>query len=473
MKQFKGKMIFALIVAAFVLCGSMGVAAAETPADSVNTVVYADVQMYGAFSVPYQMVKVNSYLAESYGYADQVDYKDSASTLDVMVKLHELKYGSAFTAATCKDYLDVASDGWVLKAFNDTTGGWSAAVNGEGPHDNTWTDWGYGALLINQAPVEMGDIVDIIKYQDLTNWGDSYLWTMEYGNYVRSESVDTGEDLDLTVKGFGLMMYGTYGETNITNDHLTAVSGAHLAIMNKDGSLTDITGAVTDANGDVTVSFDKAGNYILVAYLPSDNTTKAFMTVINVHVTTDMDSSAFTDLKSDGWYLPAVDRVVAAGFMQGTTPTTFAPDQPLTRAMFVTILHRIFGEPNSTQSHPFTDVPSNSWYSAAVTWAYAMGITDGVSPTKFAPNEGLSRQDMATLLMRCFVALSNGKMPADTTVDTYSDDAEIAAYAKDAVYALSKADVIHGVGDGKFAPKATATRAQVAQMFANLMKNAK
>jgi hypothetical protein len=470
MKKMKGKMIFTLVVIALVLCFSMGVAADTQEEDPVDVIVFADVQMDGAFTTTYQMLRVNSYLAESYGYADNVNYTENVSAMDVLVKLHELEYGSAFTTTTCGDYLSLSEYDGIKEAFGITTFDWSIIVNGEAAHTDEVAAWGgYMGLGITQTPIEYSDHVEFVKYQDTENYADHCIWPLdEYGDYIQDYSADVNEDIGLTLGSFPFMTYGTYGSYAIYNEQLAPLSGAQLALLNKDGSLTDIEGAVSDVNGDVSISFDSAGNYTLVAYLPSDNETKAFMAVISVYVYGEGNFAAITDVKEGDWYCDAVELMIENQLMIGTSETSFSPCAHLTRAMFATILYRVAGTPYCTMENPFSDVPDGKWYSDAVVWAYAMGITNGRTATTFDPNGVLTREQMATMIYR-FMQIINTELPDGSDVEKYSDDASISPYATEAVYALTRGDILKGIGNNTFAPQQYTTRAHAAQVFYNLV----
>ena len=80
-------------------------------------------------------------------------------------------------------------------------------------------------------------------------------------------------------------------------------------------------------------------------------------------------STPFTDLPEKAWYTPAVEDVLSRGLMNGVAPDTFRPDGTLTRAMTVTVLWRLAGEPEASQPSPFSDVPQGVWYEDAAAWA--------------------------------------------------------------------------------------------------------
>ena len=87
--------------------------------------------------------------------------------------------------------------------------------------------------------------------------------------------------------------------------------------------------------------------------------------------------------------------------MYGTTDTTFAPDDALTRGMFVTMLYRMEGKPEATGNTSFTDGPVNMYYAPAIAWASANGVVYGTSNTTFSPNADCTRAQIVTFLWRC------------------------------------------------------------------------
>ena len=93
---------------------------------------------------------------------------------------------------------------------------------------------------------------------------------------------------------------------------------------------------------------------------------------------------------------------MAEGVTNGTSATTFSPDDTVTRAQVVTFLHRLNKTPTATMENEFTDVPANAYYADAVNWAVEEGITKGVSKTAFAPNDNCLRCQIVTFLQRNF-----------------------------------------------------------------------
>ena len=172
-------------------------------------------------------------------------------------------------------------------------------------------------------------------------------------------------------------------------------------------------------------------------------------------------STNFTDVEENGWYHTGVDFMVKNGFMNGVADDAFDVDGNLTRAQLVTILYRIAGEPESTATNPFADVADGQWYTTAVIWAAENGIVKGVNTTTFAPNDQITREQIATILFRYAKAEKvEGKLAG------FPDAGKVSDYAADAMAWAVEQGLINGISesDGKtyLAPQETATRAQIA-----------
>lgn len=175
----------------------------------------------------------------------------------------------------------------------------------------------------------------------------------------------------------------------------------------------------------------------------------------------------FLDLDANAWYYEYVKTAVENGLMNGVSEDRFDPNGTLTRAMFVTILYRAAGEPGIAKYSSFTDVAENQYYANAVAWASENGIVNGVSANKFAPDAAITREQMAAIVYRYGVA--SGIVPTTENDITYTDVAEISAYAQDAAKWAYNAGIILGNADGSFAPARTATRAEAATIFVRLI----
>lgn len=169
------------------------------------------------------------------------------------------------------------------------------------------------------------------------------------------------------------------------------------------------------------------------------------------------DSSVFTDFKASDWFFSAVDKAVGFGIFHGKGNGIFDPNKEITRAEFVTALANLMGAglDNYTANSPFTDVTNySSTMHRAILWAHAQGYVSGYSDNTFRPNEVIQREQMCVILAKA----ANLVKEEDSAV--FADDARISSWAKDAVYACRDRGLISGVGNNRFDPRATASRAQ-------------
>ena len=169
----------------------------------------------------------------------------------------------------------------------------------------------------------------------------------------------------------------------------------------------------------------------------------------------------FNDVSVDSSYYDAISFVYKNNIMTGTSDVTFSPDNPTTRAMIVTILHRIAALPIAEKSNAFSDVKDDFWYTDAICWANENSIVTGYGNSIFGPDDNITREQLATILHR-YALLKD----FDTKVsDKLTSDLDVSEYAKDAyVWAISK-----GLIDQSLSPTADATRAEAAYAIANLI----
>ena len=186
------------------------------------------------------------------------------------------------------------------------------------------------------------------------------------------------------------------------------------------------------------------------------------------------EKTGFTDVKDTDWFKADVEAAVELGLMTGTSATTFNPKGVTTRAMVVATLYRLAGSPEVTEKAAFTDVVSGSYYEAAVAWAAKNAIASGTSETTFEPNKAVTREQLAKFLFNYAVYQGMDAVTISENLSSFSDQAEISAYAVPALQWAVGAELIKG-SDGKLQPAGTATRCQFAAIlnrFAATQKNA-
>ncbi len=175
----------------------------------------------------------------------------------------------------------------------------------------------------------------------------------------------------------------------------------------------------------------------------------------------------FADIDAGAWYYDAVTGAVEAGLMNGMSETEFAPETNLTRGMFVTILYRLAGSVAVEGTSEFTDVAADAYYANAVIWATTNGIVNGLDEVTFAPDNNITREQMATIIYR-YAQYAAIEVEAGEDV-TYTDSDSISDYAVEAVKWAKWAGLLNGNEDGSFAPQRNTTRAEAATLFVRLL----
>ena len=187
----------------------------------------------------------------------------------------------------------------------------------------------------------------------------------------------------------------------------------------------------------------------------------------------------FTDVSRSDWYYQFVDYVTSKGYFNGVADKTFAPADNMTRAMFVTVLFRFHGAKGDSRQSAFVDVAPGEWYTAAINWAAANKIVDGVGNGKFAPNDPITRAQMCTMIERYLDLYRKAwkvTLPESGSLSVMVDESAIPAYALAAVKQCQRHGLVNGFEDGTFRPNDLSTRAQVAAVIyrmSYLVQNAK
>jgi len=224
-------------------------------------------------------------------------------------------------------------------------------------------------------------------------------------------------------------------------DDLTAWSLAD------DGSISAVGGAY-DA-GQQTYAFDVVNGVTAIARFP------------------------FTDVVAGTWYYGAAAYAYNNGLFAGMTPTTFAPNATMTRAMLVSVLWRLAGAPAPKAPNTFVDVPDGAWYTDAVTWAAENGVVSGIGGSRFDPSGFVTREQTAEILYN--YAHSKGyDVSARADLTTFPDAASVSGWAEEALSWANAAGLINGtVRDGQtiLDPQGSASRAQVAMILMNYVEH--
>jgi len=261
----------------------------------------------------------------------------------------------------------------------------------------------------------------------------------------------------------GMLVFSEFGRRVEANnsagtDHGTAGAMMFISSRAEGGhhgqqpSLTDL-----DWHGDMHHHVDFRSVYatLLDEWLDSDSQEVLGANYSALSIIGDTDGSLFFDVPTDSYYTAAVGWLAASGITTGTGPGSFSPNDNVTRGQMATFLHRYSGEPGGSPSAGFSDVPAGRYYSTAVDWLAAQGITTGVGGNRFAPDDVVTRGQMATFLWRL-----EGE-PGGSPAAGFSDVQGGAFYA-DAVDWLLYRGITTGVGGNRFAPNDPVSRGQMA-----------
>ncbi|HKM21472.1 MAG TPA: S-layer homology domain-containing protein [Lachnospiraceae bacterium] len=175
-------------------------------------------------------------------------------------------------------------------------------------------------------------------------------------------------------------------------------------------------------------------------------------------------NTAFTDIAAH-WAKEDIEFVVSRGLFSGTSGTTFSPNTAITRGMFVTALGRLANtDVSGYAKSSFSDVKDDAYYMGYIEWASKNNIVNGVGNGKFAPDQSITREQMA-VIMSNYAKTIGYTLPKVHVENTFADSAKISAYAKDAVKQMQMAGVISGKNGNLFDPQGTATRAEVSAVL--------
>lgn len=254
-----------------------------------------------------------------------------------------------------------------------------------------------------------------------------------------------------------------YG-TNITASSFVIITNHARATV---GALTHIKNVwyftVTAEDGVTTASYTVT---VTTAALP----TPIKPAVDNTKPASDSKPKLpFTDVSTSDWFYSDVMFVYENGLFSGTDSRSFSPNASMTRAMLVTVLYRLEGEPAGTGSSSFSDVYSGSYYEKAVAWAAANGIVTGTGSTSFSPDAKVTREQLAAILYR-YAQYKKLDTDAGAKLDSFSDAGNVSGYASEALSWAVSEGLINGAS-GRLTPKGDATRAQVAAILHRFVEN--
>ena len=348
---------------------------------------------------------------------------------------------------------------------------------------------------------------------------NTYTVTLPYGTDVTAGSFvivtsDAGATVGALTNEGNVWTFTVTAEDGVTSKTYTVTVSFTEAPKSNDAGVSSITvagfKAVAGANNSYTVTVPygtvvKTGSFVIVTRHPratvsaltntrniwsftvtaEDGVTTAVYTVtVNTAalpepITPGVDNKKpaskpevklpFTDVSTSDWFYDDVAFVYENGLFSGTDSRSFSPNASMTRAMLVTVLYRLEGEPTVTGRSSFTDVRSGTYYEKAVIWAAANGIVTGTDSTSFSPDAKVTREQLAAILYR-YAQYRKLDTDASAKLNSFTDADSVSAYASEALGWAVSEGLINGAS-GKLMPKGDATRAQVAAILHRFVKN--
>ena len=177
----------------------------------------------------------------------------------------------------------------------------------------------------------------------------------------------------------------------------------------------------------------------------------------------------FTDVTEKDWFYGAVRYAYTNNLFKGVSETTFEPNSAMTRGMLAVVLYRIEGEPEVEGTVAFTDVPADQYYYNAVLWANQKGIVNGTSETTFAPNDKITREQLATMMIR-YAKFKGENVDKVADLGIYKDNAQISDWAREGLRWANATGLITGRTVNTIDPQGNATRAEVATVLMRFLE---
>ncbi len=173
---------------------------------------------------------------------------------------------------------------------------------------------------------------------------------------------------------------------------------------------------------------------------------------------------SFVDVNEKDWFYDSVMYTVQKGLFSGTDETRFSPNSPMTRAMLVTVLHRLEGKTSPTLENKFKDVNLSEWYTDAIRWSSENDIVRGITDTEFMPQKNITREQLAVMLYR-YARIKGMNTEVKGNITDFTDSKNISSWAIEAINWATENKLVAGRENGMLDPAGNATRAEVAAIL--------
>lgn len=396
----------------------------------------------------------DSYLPEYVTWVPTKTYalQENATVYDLFTEAMSdagLRYIGAESNYVSTIYAPSCLGGYALSEFtNGKKSGWMYTVNGTHPN------------------------------QGLKNWtlkdGDVVIW--HYVNDYSHEVADWFNDPNYPSLGNGTYYNGWLRARDIAPEQYVQQLLAKILTVGKHGTVEPKL-TFQHIGKSVTFTFKPDTGYKVKDVKVDGKSVGAVTTYTvdkltvstRIEVTFTNGKLPFTDVRESDWFYDDVVFAYENGLFSGTSDTTFSPNTSMTRAMLVTVLYRLEGQPAVNGRSGFSDVQYNGYYEDAVTWAADNGIVNGTSITTFSPNANVTREQMAAILYR-YAQHKKYNTAASSGLNGFTDHASVSGYAAASLEWAVAEKLVNG-SNGKLMPTGNATRAQVAAILHRFVEN--
>lgn len=262
------------------------------------------------------------------------------------------------------------------------------------------------------------------------------------GGAVKVTAEQTGSVVELSVTANGKTVGSIPGGVILTVPATDTNPGTVAVLVYEDGTREVVRKSVA-GDGSVTIPLNGSAKVEI-----TDN------------------SKQFSDVPATNWEADAVAFASAHELLNGTSDSTFSPEQPLSRSMLAVVLHNLEDNPSQALTSSFNDVDNTKWYAEGVAWASEKGIITGYSKGQFGPDDNITREQLAVMLWR----YAGSPATANNELN-FADAGETSSWALEAMCWAAENGIINGKGNGILDPGGKATRAQAAQILKNFLEN--
>ena len=286
--------------------------------------------------------------------------------------------------------------------------------------------------------------------------------------YTRTSGTGTGGPSTSTTYYDVTVESASNGTVSADRTRVSEGSTVTITVRPNEGYVVDTVSVAEDGGSAVSVTKKSDTSYTFI--MPdADVTISASFKEESTDPVDPEWENPFTDVAEGDWFYDAVKYVHENEMMVGTSDTLFGPDDTTTRAMIVTILYRLEGSPAAAGSS-FADVATDAYYADAVAWAAQNGIVMGYSDTQFAPDDNITREQMASILYR-YASFKGYDVSAQSELAGYTDVSAISDYALTAMKWANGSGLINGRTDTTIEPQESASRAEVAAILMRFCEN--